>query len=70
MRRLGFEAHVVTVQAHQELVAAVPDVSLVDAAELVETLRLVKDDGEMELIREACAIGTGRSPPVPASGPG
>src|ERR1700754_4559106 len=54
VRRLAFEAHVVTVEAHGELAEAVPE--LVPLGRAVEELRRVKDEGEIALLREACAI--------------
>ncbi|MGV0645170.1 aminopeptidase P family protein [Mycolicibacterium sp. XJ879] len=55
VRRLGFESHVVTVDAHTALAdAAGDDVELVRAAGTVEGLREVKDAGEVALLRLAC----------------
>ncbi|MGE2734364.1 M24 family metallopeptidase [Mycolicibacterium vaccae] len=56
VRRLGFESHVVTVDAFGRLTdAAGPDCELVRAAGLVERLREVKDAEEIALLRRACA---------------
>lgn len=55
--RLGFEAHHVTVEAYDRLADAAPGAELVAAGQPVEELRRVKDDGEIELLRAACAIG-------------
>jgi Xaa-Pro aminopeptidase len=57
VRRLGFEAHVLTVDAHTVLTRTLdewPGTELVRATGLVETLREVKDDGELALLRLAC----------------
>lgn len=55
MRRLGFESHVVTVEAHSALSEAAGDkVELVRAAGTVEALREVKDAGEIAMLRLAC----------------
>jgi Xaa-Pro aminopeptidase len=55
VRRLGFESHVVTVDAFTALIkAAGEDVELVRAAGTVEALREVKDAGEIALLRLAC----------------
>ncbi len=55
VRRLGFESHVVTVDAYSALAdAAGDDVELVRAPGLVEALREVKDAGEIALLRLAC----------------
>jgi Xaa-Pro aminopeptidase len=55
--RLGFEAHVVTVDDYQALTRALDDQAetlLVRAYGAVEALREVKDDGEIALLRLAC----------------
>jgi Xaa-Pro aminopeptidase len=55
VRRLGFESHVVTVDAFAVLTKAAGDhLELVRAAGTVEALREVKDAGEMALLRLAC----------------
>ncbi|MGE2725068.1 aminopeptidase P family protein [Mycolicibacterium pulveris] len=55
IRRLGFESHVVTVDAYAALADAAGDgVELVRAAGTVEALREVKDAGEVALLRLAC----------------
>jgi len=59
-RRVGVETHVVTVDDHAALGEAVssvlPGAELVSAGHRLETLRRVKDDGELELLTRACAI--------------
>jgi Xaa-Pro aminopeptidase len=55
-RRLGVELHVLTVDTYRRLSAAAP-VELLALGPAVERLREVKDDGEIELLRAACAIG-------------
>ena len=54
-RRLGFEAHDVSVELHAELLRCA-DVELAALGHLVEELRQVKDEEEIALLREACAI--------------
>ncbi|MBS9532164.1 aminopeptidase P family protein [Mycobacterium sp. M1] len=54
VRRLGFEADVVTVDAFDTLSAAAEGVNLVRAAGSVEALRETKDAGEVALLRLAC----------------
>jgi Xaa-Pro aminopeptidase len=55
VRRLGFESHVVTVDAYSRLAdAAGEQTQLVRAAGTVEALREVKDAGEVALLRLAC----------------
>lgn len=55
VRRLGFESHVVTVDAFAGLTKATGDsCELVRAAGTVEGLREVKDAGEIALLRLAC----------------
>jgi Xaa-Pro aminopeptidase len=56
VRRLGFEDHDVSVAAHSALTALDGAPELVRLTSPVEVLRTVKDDGELELIRTACAI--------------
>jgi Xaa-Pro aminopeptidase len=56
LRRLGFEAERMTVAAHADLAAALPGVRLVPLRETVESLRAVKDDGEIAAIRSALAV--------------
>ena len=55
--RLGFESHVLTVDAHDALACALSDTPalLTRSAGLVEGLREVKDDGEIALLATACA---------------
>jgi len=53
--RVGFESHVVTVEALTGLEQAGP-AELVRAPGLVEQLRAVKDPGEIDSLRHACAI--------------
>ncbi|MBO0676531.1 aminopeptidase P family protein [Mycolicibacterium sp. S2-37] len=52
--RLGFESHVVTVDAHARLLEAAGGTELVRAPGTVEALREVKDAGEVALLRLAC----------------
>jgi Xaa-Pro aminopeptidase len=53
-RRLAFEAHDVTVEAREGLAENAPE--LVPLGHAVEELRRVKDETEIALLREACAI--------------
>ncbi len=53
--RTGFESHRVTVDDLDVFAAAATGVELVRAAGLVEELRIVKDDAEIEALRMACA---------------
>ncbi len=56
--RIGFETHVVTVQTHQRLLPKLSGAeTLVAVQPLVEDLRMVKDDYEVEQIRTACQAG-------------
>jgi Xaa-Pro aminopeptidase len=54
--RLGLEEHTVTWAQQIEYVSAFAGVEIVPAGELVEGLRRVKDAGEVDRIRRACAI--------------
>jgi Xaa-Pro aminopeptidase len=53
-RRLAFEAHDVTVEARDVLAKEAPELRPLGRA--VEELRKVKDEAEIALLREACAI--------------
>ncbi len=53
--RLGFESHVMTVDAHRALAESAPEVELIPAPGNVERLREVKDDYEVARLRAACA---------------
>ncbi|XRQ02847.1 M24 family metallopeptidase [Actinomadura welshii] len=58
-RRLGFEAHDVTVEQHAELREQAERAGPVELTALghpVEELRQVKDEDEIALLREACAV--------------
>ena len=55
--RLAIEAAHLTIAAGRKLAEAAPNVTLVETEGLVEGLRTVKDAGEIERIRRACAIG-------------
>ncbi|GAA1577190.1 Xaa-Pro peptidase family protein [Actinomadura kijaniata] len=55
-RRLGFEAHDLTVARHADLAALDGDVALAPLPPLVEELRFVKGEDEIVLLAEACAI--------------
>ena len=54
--RLGLEEHGVTWAQQIEFSAAFPEVEIMPAGQLVEPLRRVKDAGEIDRIRRACAI--------------
>lgn len=55
-RRVAFEAHDVTVELHDTLAESAEGAELVALGRAVEELRTVKDDEEIALLREACAI--------------
>ena len=55
-RRLGFESQTVTVDQHAALAGISATVALHSAPHLVEQLRQVKDEEEVEALRMACAI--------------
>jgi Xaa-Pro aminopeptidase len=55
-RTLGFEAHDVTVELHADLARIDGAPALVALGHAVEALRTVKDEDEINLLREACAI--------------
>jgi Xaa-Pro aminopeptidase len=56
VRRLAFEAHDVTVELHGTLAGLADGAELTPSGPLVERLRSVKDEDEIALLREACAI--------------
>ncbi len=56
LRRVGFEAGNVTVSAWEKLRELSPQIEWVSTENSVETLRLVKDAGEVALIRRAIAV--------------
>ena len=57
VRRLGFEAHHLSVSSHERLVADLADdVELVACDEQVEQIRWVKDDEEIELLNRAQSV--------------
>ncbi|MPZ82247.1 MAG: M24 family metallopeptidase [Actinophytocola sp.] len=53
--RTGYESHRVTVEELDTLTGAAGGIDLVRAPGLVEELRMVKDDDEIEALRMACA---------------
>ena len=61
--RLGFESHVVTVDGLRALERVTGEggsaVELVSIRRAVETLRVIKDDGEVQALRQACAVADG-----------
>ena len=54
--RLAFEAHDVTVEAYDVIADAAAGAELVRLGAAVEALRTVKDEDEIALLREACAV--------------
>jgi Xaa-Pro aminopeptidase len=56
-RRVGYESHHVTVEGLQDLADAADRIELVRAPGMVEALRMIKDDDEVEALRMACASG-------------
>lgn len=56
VKRLGFEAGHVTVTAWDKLKALLPELAWTGTTDLVETLRLVKDAGEITAIKNAINV--------------
>ncbi|HTT52925.1 MAG TPA: aminopeptidase P family protein [Streptosporangiaceae bacterium] len=56
LTRLAFEAHEMTVERHEALTAAAPSLDLIPLGRAVEQLRMIKDEAEIELLAQACAI--------------
>lgn len=55
--RVGYESHVVTVDQHRGFEELGTGLELVATPGLVEQLRMVKDDYEIDRLRAACAVG-------------
>lgn len=55
--RVGYESHVMTVDQHRGLSEQRTGLELVATPGLVEQLRMVKDDYEVDRLRAACAAG-------------
>lgn len=55
--RVGYESHVVTVDQHRGFEELGTGLELVAIPGLVEQLRMVKDDYEIDRLRAACAVG-------------
>ncbi|WP_040836375.1 M24 family metallopeptidase [Nocardia brevicatena] len=55
--RVGYESHVVTVDQHRGFEELGTGLELVATPGLVEQLRMVKDDYEINRLRAACAVG-------------
>jgi Xaa-Pro aminopeptidase len=66
--RVGFDSASVTVDGLDALVAAGPGLDLARAPGLVERLRAVKDDDEIDALRQACAVGDAALADVLAAG--
>lgn len=56
VERLGVESHALPWDAARALAAELEPVPVVPAPGYVEALRSIKDDGELDLIRQACTI--------------
>jgi Xaa-Pro aminopeptidase len=56
VRRLAFEAHEMTVERYQELVAAAEGVATLPFGRMIEELRMVKDAAELEKLEVACGL--------------
>jgi Xaa-Pro aminopeptidase len=52
------ETHVISVDAHDRLAGLAPDATLVPSGRLVERLREIKDDAEVDALRTACDLST------------
>lgn len=55
--RVGYESHIVTVDQHRGFEELGTGLELVATPGLVEQLRMVKDDYEIDRLRAACAVG-------------
>jgi Xaa-Pro aminopeptidase len=59
LRTVAFEAQEMTVERHAELAALEGGPALVALGRMIEELRMVKDEAEIELLARACAITGG-----------
>jgi Xaa-Pro aminopeptidase len=57
IKRLGFEKDVITYKQHETFLSSLPGIELVPTEGIVETLRTVKDEHEIDSICRAEAIG-------------
>lgn len=57
--RLGYESHIVTVDQHRALLELGSGLDFVATPGLIEQLRMVKDEYEVDRLRSACAVGDG-----------
>jgi Xaa-Pro aminopeptidase len=55
-KRLGFEAHEMTVERHQALVARAGGVTTHPFSRKIEELRMVKDEAELDTLGRACEL--------------
>ncbi|WYP25223.1 Xaa-Pro peptidase family protein [Alkalihalobacillus sp. FSL W8-0930] len=56
VKKLGFEQSYVTYEQHQQLQAAVESIECVPVSGLVEGVRMIKDESEIQLIQDAADI--------------
>src|ERR1700761_2519274 len=56
VRRLAFEAHEMTVERHAELTAQAEGVTTLAFGPMIEELRMVKDQPEIEALARACEL--------------
>ena len=56
VKRIGFEADALPFSVHRQLVATMGEKKFVPTEEMVESLRAIKDDGELELITRAVEL--------------
>jgi len=56
VRRLGFECNDITHGQYARLMRSLPETELVPVSDMVERLRLIKDAGEIHLIRKSVSI--------------
>lgn len=56
IRKLAFEDHDLTVAGFRKMSEALSGIELVPAGKLVEAVRMVKDESELAVLKEACAI--------------
>ncbi|PKM96163.1 MAG: hypothetical protein CVU84_00140 [Firmicutes bacterium HGW-Firmicutes-1] len=58
-KNIGFEAGVVSYSQYKALKDALPNMELIETIDIVEEIRMIKDEGELACIKEAAFIADG-----------
>lgn len=65
VKRMGINGAGLTVQNLEEIKQSTPGIETVDISKAIERTRLIKDDGEVELVRKACKIASEVADDIP-----